>query len=72
MLDRAAIGESGCANGAERVVCLCAPCVCANVQSGMWGLQDGEGRNGKTWEKGKRVTGKRAAVGGGQVGEVCA
>ena len=26
--DGATIGESGFANGAERVVCLCAPCVC--------------------------------------------
>ena len=57
MLDGAAIGESGCANGAERVVCLCGSCVCANVQRGAWGLQDGKDAMEKLgrWEACNRV-----------------
>ena len=70
VLDRATIGESGCANGAERVVCLVwFLCVCERAAGSV-----GFARTGRTqWKHlgvGKRVTEKRAAVGEGQVREV--
>ena len=51
VLDGATIGESGFANGAERVMCLCAPCVCARAE-GSVGFLGREGHNGNTWEGG--------------------